>query len=249
MTSYEDNTMLGQRKEDARKSYRHEYKYLLNAADEAVLKMRAEGLLSPDPHVGRDGKYIVRSLYFDDWDDRCYYENEAGEDRREKYRIRIYDLNDRYITLEKKSKLRGMTNKTSCPITLEQCNVFMKGGIPDADRKIPGQQALLYEMRVKVLRPAVIVQYVRTPYIYQAGNVRVTFDSCIASGGAVDSFFDENAQTRQILEKGRSILEVKWDAFLPDHIKQVLELDTLQWTSFSKYYLCRKYNDRGGLRS
>ncbi len=241
--------MLGQGRSDAGRTYRHEYKYLLNASDEAVLQMRAAGLLSLDSHAGSDGNYVVRSLYFDDHDDRCYYENEAGNDRREKFRIRIYDFDDRHITLEKKSKFRGMTNKISCSLTQEQCKEFMNGRVPEADKKIPKQQALLYEMRMKVLKPAVIVQYVRRPYIYQAGNIRVTFDSCIASGGAIDQFFNENARTRQILEKGRSILEVKWDAFLPDHIKQILELDTLQWTSFSKYYLCRKYNDRGGLRS
>ena len=90
------------------------------------------------------------------------------------------------------------------------------------------------------------MQYVRTPYIMAAGNVRVTLDENIASSQAVSRFFERDIPTRQILPARQGILEVKWDQFLPDFIKKLLQTDDLQWTAFSKYYYCRRFNTNGG---
>lgn len=51
--------------------YRHEFKYLCSSAELAVLRVRLFGLMQPDPHVGTDGMYRIRSLYFDDCQDTC----------------------------------------------------------------------------------------------------------------------------------------------------------------------------------
>jgi hypothetical protein len=125
----------------------------------------------------------------------------------------------------------------------------MAGRIPEPESSVsPRQAAMFTQMRLRCLRPVVIVQYVRTPYICQAGNVRVTFDYNIASSNDVAGFLEPEIALRQILPKGQSILEVKWDELLPSYIKEQLELDSLQWTSFSKYYLCRQYNCYGGVK-
>ena len=80
-------------------AFRHELKYLITTAQVEMLKSRLTGILSPDSHaVG--GSYRIRSLYFDDYDDRCFYENENGVDPREKFRIRIYNGSTDRITLE-----------------------------------------------------------------------------------------------------------------------------------------------------
>lgn len=229
--------------------YRHEYKYLIDARQQEMLRLYAAGALLPDSHADENGEYLIRSLYFDSLEDSCFYENENGDDPREKYRIRFYNCDSRRISLECKAKTRTMTRKTSCPITLNQCISFMEGRIPEPDRDVsPGQAAMFWQMRIRSLRPVVIVQYMRTPYVNEAGNVRVTFDYNIASSNDIAGFLDNEISLRQILPTGRSILEVKWDEFLPSYIKEQLELDSLQWTSFSKYYLCRKYNCYGGIR-
>jgi hypothetical protein len=229
--------------------YRHEYKYLIDAAQQGVLKLYAAGALLPDAHADENGEYLIRSLYFDSLDDDCFYENEDGDDPREKYRIRFYNCDSSRITLECKAKRRSMTRKTSCPVTLDQCRSFMAGRIPEPESSVsPRQAAMFTQMRLRCLRPVVIVQYVRTPYICQAGNVRVTFDYNIASSNDVAGFLEPEIALRQILPKGQSILEVKWDELLPSYIKEQLELDSLQWTSFSKYYLCRQYNCYGGVK-
>lgn len=230
--------------------YRHEYKYRIDAIQKAVLKLRAQGVLEQDAHAGEDGEYLIRSLYFDSPEDSCFYENEDGVDPREKYRIRIYNCDSGRISLECKAKTRGMTAKTACRITRDQCECFMEGMIPEADEgRFPGQRLMFYRMRERNLRPVVIVQYTRAPYVGQAGNVRVTFDDAIASSNAIGDFLQMDIPLRSVLPVGESILEVKWDELLPSHIRRQLELDSLQWAAFSKYYLCRKYNCYGGVRT
>ena len=227
---------------------RHEYKYILDGWQEALLFIKAEGMLSRDAHVGEDGVYYISSLYFDDYYNTCYYENESGVDQRAKYRIRIYNHNRDRIRLEKKMKSFGMTRKESCEITEEQCREFMKGEIPQMSSDASEISVRLFtEMRIRSMIPKVIVTYERIPFIYPAGNVRITFDRKITSSYDVESFMGQETAMRPILPKGRSVLEIKWDETLPKYIREYLQLDDLQWTNFSKYYLCRKYNTNGGI--
>ena len=109
------------------------------------------------------------------------------------------------------------------------------------------KQKLFTEMRLKSLVPKIIVIYERKPYVYSVGNVRVTFDQNILASNDIMNFLKEEISVRPIMPAGESVMEVKWDEMLPDHIKNHLSLDSLQWTSFSKYYLCRKYDCYGGL--
>lgn len=230
------------------RKFRHEYKYLCNSLQNAVLKMRAKGLLQVDVHAKDNGYYFIRSLYFDTLDNMCYQENECGSDNRDKYRIRIYNADATKITLEKKSKIRQMTSKQSCRISEEICRKLMKNEQVEITEDMPPiQKQLLLEMQMKVMRPVVIVEYQRFPFVEKNGNVRITFDENIRSSDDIQCFLDKRIITRPILEMGRSVMEVKWDAFLPSYIKNHLQMESLQWTSFSKYYLCRKYNTHGGI--
>lgn len=233
----------------AGEKYRHEYKYVCNAMENAILKTRAAGILERDAHAGADGAYRIRSLYFDDLEDRCYYENESGIGERDKYRIRIYNQDASRITLEKKSKVRGMTQKVSAQISTEQCRQLMAGVIPSITQDmVESLKRLFLQMQKKNMRPKVIVEYVRYPFTSQNGNVRVTFDEAISSSNELGRFLERNLVLRPVMECGRGILEVKWDEYLPDYIKNAMQLDTLLWSSFSKYYLCRRFNIYGGIR-
>ena len=78
-------------------------------------------------------------------------------------------------------------------------------------------------------------------FVYDFGNVRITFDRNIGSTSELDSFFDENLMLRPVLPSGKHILEVKYDELLPDFLYNVMNLGSLQRTAFSKYYLCRKF--------
>lgn len=228
-------------------AYRHEYKYKIDSRQASLLEVRTAAMIKKDPHVGEAGSYIVKSLYFDDYEDTCFWENEDGYNVRSKFRIRYYDNNTDYIRLEKKSKRNGMTQKTSCVITEEMCRSFMGGQIPQVQEDMPPlMKELITEMLLRNLIPKVVVIYERRPYIYEPGNVRITFDRNIASSNDIPHFLDEEMVVRPIMPNGESLLEVKWDEVMPEFIYQNLSLDELQWTSFSKYYCCRKYDCYGG---
>ena len=230
--------------------YRHEYKYICNSTQNVVLKMRTKGLLKVDKHAREKGYYYVRSLYFDSLNDNCYYENEIGVDKRDKFRLRIYNVDSENIFLEKKSKHRQMTLKKSCLISREICEQLIHSAkIVVTDEMSEEQRELITELQVRNLRPVVIVEYQRYPFVERNGNVRITFDENIRSSNNVKLFLEKNIATRPIMESGKFVLEIKWDEFLPSYIKSHIRTDGLRWTSFSKYYLCRKYNTYGGIRT
>lgn len=224
--------------------YRHEYKYPLTKGQSLIESARISPVMGKDPHAGEEGYYNIRSLYFDDYENSCYMDNENGVDNREKFRIRIYDRSPERINLESKQKFRGKTRKRSCVISLSQCLSLMEGRIPsdiDADQQV--LHRLAYLMAVRLMRPAVIVDYDRVPYIYRPGdaNVRVTFDSNIRSCGDIASFLDETVKGRGVLPTGQVLMEVKYDSFLPDEIYSLLQIEGLMASTFSKYYLCRRF--------
>lgn len=228
--------------ENKQMKYRHELKYQVTDAQIRMLKTRMDHLLPLDSHVAQTGSYFIRSLYFDDYDNRCLKENENGTDPREKFRIRIYNGSAEKITLECKRKERGKTYKTSCPLTEEQTKLLMAGKVlPDIGRQPPLLQKLTLQMMTRRLRPVVIVEYERIPYVYKNGNVRITLDTNIASSSAVERFLDPRVPGRPVLPLGQQLLEVKYDEYLPDHIYRSLMLPSLRQTAFSKYYICRKY--------
>ena len=224
------------------RKYRHELKYQVTDGQIQLLRNRVSHLLPLDSHVAQTGSYCIRSLYFDDYDNRCLKENENGTDPREKFRIRIYNGSAEKISLECKRKERGKTHKTSCPLTQEQTRQLMAGKVlPDIGSQPPLLRKLTLQMMTRRLRPVVIVEYCRIPYVYKNGNVRITLDTNIVSSSAVETFLDPRISGRPVLPVGQQLLEVKYDEYLPDFIYRSLMLPNLQQTAFSKYYICRKY--------
>ena len=224
------------------RKYRHELKYVVSTGELALLRNRIRHLISLDSHAGESGMYVIRSLYFDDYENRCYYENENGTDPREKFRIRIYNHSSEKITLECKRKERGKTLKTSCPLTIEQTRMLMAGKtIPDIANQPEVLRKLTMQMMTRQMRPVVIVEYERIPYVYQNGNVRITLDMNVASCSDANKFLDEEIPKRPVMPMGQHLLEVKFDEYLPDFIHQSLNLHSLTLTAYSKYALCRRY--------
>lgn len=221
--------------------YRHEYKYLTYLTQQKLLETRIKRYMHLDEHV-ENGTYNIRSLYFDDYYNSCFYENENGTDPREKFRIRIYNHSKKKIMLECKRKENGKTLKTSCPLTEDQCRLLMRGKVISNYYNL---DPLIKKLSAKMLndgfKPSVIIEYDRIPYVYKDGNVRVTFDTNISSSNYIDLFLDESIPKRGILPVGMNLLEVKFDEFLPDTIYNCLQMDSLNQTAFSKFYLGRCY--------
>ncbi len=228
--------------------FRHELKYISTETQLACIKNRIGPLMQLDRNVGTVGSYMIRSLYFDDYENTCFYDNENGTDPREKFRIRIYNHNTDSIKLELKRKEHGKTKKTSCTISRELCQDILDKKKISMDRiDAPVYRKFCMQAQTRLLRPCAIVEYDRIPYIYQNGNVRVTFDKNIRSGNLCHQFLEKQITTRPIMPTGYHVLEVKYDAYIPDFIYRSVQIENLQQTAYSKYYLCRKY--RGGIFS
>ena len=220
---------------------RHEWKHQITYEDYLVISSRLRKIAQYDRYVGEDGFYTVHSLYFDNLNDKVLREKLDGLDRREKFRIRYYNEDSSHIMLEKKSKIHGLCDKQSVRLTKKQAESICNGDIDfllHSGEKLC--QELYAKMRYQLLKPRCFVEYERIPFVYKPGNVRVTFDSNIRTGLYHDKLFDGNA-TMIPAEQGTIILEVKYDAFLPEIIEKAVRVPNRRATAFSKYAVCRKY--------
>ncbi|MFI3116279.1 MAG: polyphosphate polymerase domain-containing protein [Clostridia bacterium] len=220
--------------------FRHEFKHEITEHDFIVLKSKLSCALIPDNN-GDNGKYKIRSLYFDNIYDSALREKVDGVNHREKFRIRSYDGDANFIRLEKKSKINGLTNKISARISAEQVQKIIDG---DIEFMKDSPEALVRElylkMHTKALLPKTLVDYTRQAYTHPAGNVRITLDYDIKTGLSCYDFLNNECVTVTAGEKV-AILEVKWDEFLPDFVRDLVQIKTLHSSAFSKYAACRVY--------
>lgn len=219
---------------------RHEWKHEISPADLPLLRRRLRAAAKPDGH-GTDGRYQIRSLYFDTPEDRVLREKLDGVDPREKFRIRCYDGDHSCIHLEKKIKINGLCGKQSASLTAGEVRSLLAG---DRAWMLRSGRDLVWELHSKMvsqrLGPKTIVDYTREAFVFGPGNVRVTLDYGIRTGLGCTDFLD----TRCVTIPARDapvILEVKWDAFLPDVIREAVQLPGRRTSSFSKYAACRRY--------
>ena len=218
---------------------RHEVKHEINFSDMITIRQRLSTVAYPDPHAV-NGRYFIRSLYFDNLSDKALMEKINGYSRREKFRIRYYNGDTSVIHLEKKSKIGDLGNKQSAPLTAQQAQAIVEGDTAFmADSEYPLVRELYSRMTLQGLRPKTIVDYTREPFVYPAGNVRVTLDHNIRSGMRCIDFLDTDCVTVPVSDS--IILEVKWDGFLPDIIRDAVSLSDRRPGAFSKYAACRIY--------
>ncbi|MCR5844670.1 MAG: polyphosphate polymerase domain-containing protein [Oscillospiraceae bacterium] len=220
--------------------YRHEWKHEISYADLLAIRQRLRAVAESDPHA-EGGRYLIRSLYFDNLDDKALREKIDGVNLREKFRIRYYNGDTSVIHLEKKSRRAGLGTKFSAALSREEAQRIVNGN-PDwmMDSGRPLVQELYCKMRWQGLRPKVIVDYTREPFIYRPGNVRVTFDYDIRTGLSCTDFLNPDCVT---IPAGDTpiLLEVKWDAFLPSIIRDAVQTPGRHAEAFSKYAQCRIY--------
>lgn len=220
--------------------YRHEWKHEISFSDRLALQARLGAVCRPDPHAP-GGLYQIRSLYFDTPADRALREKLDGVSRREKFRIRYYNLDASLIHLEKKSKRGGLGTKEMAELTPAEAQAIVDGELDwMADSGRPLVRELYLKMIAQGLAPRTIVDYTRRPFVFPPGNVRVTLDYDIRTGLGSTDFLNPDCPTIPAGDPV-TILEVKWDAFLPDIIRDAVRLDGRRAGAFSKYAACRVY--------
>ena len=220
--------------------FRHEWKHEIGFADLFALRSRLSAVMERDAHASH-GRYQIRSLYFDNLSDRALREKLDGVDRREKFRVRYYNGDTSFILLEKKCKVNGLCSKEQAELTHREVRAIAAGDHrPLADSAAHLVRELSFKMETQGLRPRTIVDYTREPFVYAPGNVRVTLDYDIRTGMSCTNFLDPDCVT---IPAGDApvILEVKWDAFLPALIRDIVQVPRTHSAAFSKYAACRTY--------
>lgn len=220
--------------------FRHEWKHEISYVDMLLLRSRLFAVMQQDSHAV-NGRYKIRSMYFDNFGDKALLEKINGVNTREKFRVRYYNDDLSFILLEKKIKVNGLCSKEQAVITLEEAR-FIDGKDIESLQKSekPLVKELCCKMRTEGLEPKTIVDYTREPFVYAPGNVRVTLDYDIRTGLTGTDFLTPDCVT---VPAGNApiILEVKWDEFLPAMIRDVVQVPGTHTSAFSKYAACRIY--------
>lgn len=217
-------------------TYRHEQKIEISFGDLLALRARLRAVMKPDSHA-TDGRYAIRSLYFDNDHDKALREKLDGVNYREKFRLRYYNGDVNFIRLEKKSKVNGLCRKESVLLTPAQVQALLAGELDDTD---PLTREFLSKMRSQRLAPKTLVDYTREAFVYGPGNVRVTLDYNIRTGLNGTDFLSPDCIMVPAGD-APAILEVKWDEYLPDIIQDLIQMPHRRVRAFSKYAACRIY--------
>lgn len=226
---------------------RHELKYYISTAQYQVLSRMLRALLDRDKHADENGEYHIRSLYFDSIFDDALHEKVAGTQNRNKYRIRIYNCSDSFIRMECKSKYGNYIAKRQAVISRDLCEQLKTGDPSGLENTSSGLlREVFREMRLNLLRPVVIVDYVREAYLHPVEDVRITFDKQLRTGLFSFDLFNPNLPTVPPLQADQVILEVKFNNHLPAYLKEVLSLAAgwSQRSAISKYTLCRQFEGK-----
>lgn len=220
--------------------YRVEDKYNCTETELYMLQARMEAVLRPDDQEAGPEGYRIVSLYFDDLCDSCLQDTVDGVNWRVKYRIRIYNDSLDVIKLEVKSKKDSRILKRSKTISRAQMERLMRGECIEDDGSVEDPATLFnLAIRMRGLKPKVIVAYERKAYVYGPGNVRITFDRNVRASSRVEDFGQKNI-SYDFLREYDKVLEVKYDEFIPDFLLQLLEPGNMRQSAYSKYQLCRE---------
>ncbi|WP_017813362.1 MULTISPECIES: polyphosphate polymerase domain-containing protein [Paenibacillus] len=225
----------------ANKRLRHELKYYIAPNEYEALRRRVATVMRLDRNsIGNEG-YHIRSLYFDNINETALFDKNNGAFQRKKYRIRIYNRSDAVIKLERKSKFNEFTAKESASLNRAQFDSLMAG---ESKFLLESGDLLMrefyYDMLHAQLKPSVVVDYIREAYIYPVSDVRITFDKQLQAGVQSFDIFDPDLVTLESIDGPRQILEVKYNQFLPDFIKHLIQLSSHNRSTISKYVLCKE---------
>lgn len=219
---------------------REEKKFLITVQEFLALSHHVGAVMLSDPHNGTHG-YTIRSLYFDTVYDRDYFEKQAGIELRRKVRLRCYDPKADYAMLEIKQKQGANQLKRSLKLKRADAILLTQGDYTPLLQYAEPFAAECYAfMTANCYLPKTIVEYNRKAFIAKENKIRVTFDNQIVSTESCFDLFSENLNMNPVLDPYSVVLEVKFNGFLLEYIKQLLNPVDRSELSVSKYVLARQ---------
>jgi hypothetical protein len=192
--------------------------------------------MAPDPNGDENGCYRVTSLYYDDVYHRAYNQKIAGAEDRAKFRIRAYNGDNSHIVLECKHKRGQFIRKTAILLADGEYERLLSGG----DSFLAGRGRLAEDYirltRTVNLRPFLLVDYTRQAFTYE-GNVRVTLDFGVRAA-AGSGLFDPNPLYYGVTGGAETVMEVKYDHYMPAAVRALLSGISPLLLPVSKYVMC-----------
>ncbi len=233
---------------DTEKFFRYEFKYVITNKLREKIQKDISYFMQIDNHAlsKTDNKYFVRSLYFENYNNSNFYEKIDGVRKRKKYRLRTYEKKENsknLIFLEQKSRFENHVTKYRKKIYKDDLNLFYNNNkVFDLLNRYDDNiiRSFLYDYTKKNIRPKVLVDYYRTPYISNFDmNFRLTIDQNIIVSRSSELFKSSNRKINSLLD--HSILEIKFRRRIPSWFHKMIMGYNLQRISISKFVLGMKY--------
>lgn len=197
------------------KLWRHERKFRIATVQRATAVGWCRNAMAPDPHAGPDGDYFIRSVYFDSLADGDYGDKAIGALARKKIRLRVYSESPEFALLERKSKIGMWNHKERVKLTLEEAEGLLAGDGDVLFRKGSETALRFYaEMKAKLYRPVVNVEYEREAYVLPFEDIRVTFDKSVRYSVS-DLGLSGHKSMVPLFPDGSAVLEVKYNEEFP----------------------------------
>ena len=224
-------------------SYRHEIKFETDSHKAEIIRHKVEAIMAADSFADSYGCYRVNSVYFETPYNQDYILKELGTKERQKLRLRNYTGSD-VFKLEIKSKIGEVATKYVTALDRNEALEIFEGeyGVL-LDKNTADSVYTYYQLKANVYRPLINVSYDRHAYFFGDEGFRITFDSDIRVGAANEEFFDGKIPPFPVTDK--TIIEVKYDSFVPHWITKIMSDMGINAGSFSKY--TEGYNTLFGL--
>lgn len=220
---------------------RVERKFILNSLESLLMRKRLEYIMPKDIFCLSTDGYEVRSLYFDTISDRACAEKEDGLQIHEKIRVRTYGANSDVIKLESKKKNGEFQVKKTLLIDQQTLDDLCCRNYGSLLRNSDPMALYFYEKFSNGLFPKVIIQYNRFSFCIPTNNTRITFDSNIRATENDLNIFQPASSFHPVLPQDSVIMEVKYNHFLLEYIKDAVAGIQQSTTSYSKYFNGRSF--------
>lgn len=233
---------------------RYEFKYFLtkSVANEIINHAKRFMILDRFADSKPEKKYLVRSIYFEDDFNSNFEEKINGYRIRKKFRLRFYDkdldkgpvfLETKGRNLERTYKIRSKLNHSDLDI------VSQRKSLSSLLSKYPKSTLVkdfIFETCKKSLRPKILIDYERMPFINKYGlYFRLTFDQNLSCKKLNNNLRNNLASNNIKCKAGFTILEVKFERSIPLWFHRIIQSYNLRRDSISKFVLGMCYAKLG----